>query len=332
MNTPYSHQATRPCYSPKVQHPKEDAPMPGNARVRGNAKPPRSPNPHQNQGQKVGPGRKPPHYTWTSPWVPKYNYPSSSQRPQAHPRGYGAQARAPIGTVSRGNTRDSRSASSGTQPPPPTRRRGKPSNSVGTTTVGKWSPCNCAPPTQSTSPAPRTRAKATTHGPYRSPRSEIARRPKLRVSSTSSTPDGARAGNGPPPQPPVPNSQRPQKPTPASTSSTNPWSPRTPPRPPRCKPCPDHTPRAQTSSGSWNKPYAGETSPNQRQSWTQRGTNTTPTGSEGCSSTTRHQSRYTPTPPSGSTAASERTSAWALDGSSTCYSRTDHSGRKPRIS
>ena len=43
----------------------------------------------------------------------------------------------------------------------------------------------------------------------------ITTHPQLRVSSTSSTPDGARAENGPRPRPPIPSSQRLRKPTPA---------------------------------------------------------------------------------------------------------------------
>ena len=173
----------------------------------------------------------------------------------------------------------------------------------------KWSPCNRAPRTLSTSLAPCSWARSTTCDPCRTPRSEIARHPQLRPSSNPSAPYEARAGNRPQPPPRLPNSQRPQKPTPASTSSANARSPTIPPRPPLCKPCPDSTPRAQTSSDTWRKPIAGQTNPNQRQSWTQRGTSPTPTGSQGCPSMTRHQSQYTPNPASGWKAASEPTSA-----------------------
>ena len=114
------------------------------------------------------------------------------------------------------------------EPVTPTKRRGgEPSNSSWTQTVGRWSPCNCAPPTKGTSRAAHTAAKSTAHGPCHNPRTRITRRLQLRVSSTSSTPDGARAGDGPPPRPLVPRRQRQRKPTPASTSSTT-----TPPRPP----------------------------------------------------------------------------------------------------
>ena len=171
-------------------------------------------------------------------------------RLRAPPRGYGPQVRSSTGTASRGITKGSRSTSSGTQPPPTTRRWGALSNSGETKTVLRWSPCSCAPQTRSTSPAPSTRAKSTMHGPYPNLGSGTARRPQLRVSSTSSTPDGARAAHGPPPQVPVPSDRRLRKPTPASTSSTNPQSPTTPPRPPHCKPCPGRTPKAQTSLGS----------------------------------------------------------------------------------
>ena len=176
-------------------------------------------------------------------------------------------------------------------------------------------PMQLCTPTRSTSPAPSTRAKSTMHGPYPSPRSGTARHPQLRASSTSSTPDGARAGHGPPPQLPVPRNRHLRKPTPASTSSTSPRSPTTPPRPPHCKPCPGRTPKAQTSWGSWSKPSAERTNPNQHRSWTRRGTNITPTGNGGCPSTTRRRSRYMPIPTSEWMVASGRTSAWGPDGS-----------------
>ena len=137
-----------------------------------------------------------------------------------------------------GTTRGSRSTSSWTRPSPTTIRWGAPSNSGETEPVVRWSPCSCATPTRRTSQAPSTRAKSTMHGPYPSPRSGTARHPQLRASSTSSTPDGARAGHGPPPGLPVPRNRHLRKPTPASTSSTSPRSPTTPPRPPHCKPCP----------------------------------------------------------------------------------------------
>ena len=171
----------------------------------------------------------------------------------------------------------------------------------------------CTP--DSTSPAPSTRAKSTMHGPYPSPRSGTARHPQLRASSTSSTPDGPRAGHGPPPQLPVPRNRHLRKPAPASTSSTSPRSPTTPPRPPHCKPCPGRTPEAQTSWGSWSKPSAERTNPNQHGSWTRRGTNITPTGNGECPSTTRCRSRCMPTPTSEWMVASGGTSAWGLDGS-----------------
>ena len=152
------------------------------------------------------------------------------------------------------------------------------------------------------------------------------------VSSTSSTPDGARAGHGPPPRLPVPEDLRLRKPTSASTSSTSQRSPTTPPRPPHYKPFQGHNPKAQTSWGSWSTPPAERTSPNRHQSWTRKGTNTTPTGNKGCPSTTRRRSRCMPTPTSEWTVASGRTSAWGPDGSQTCYSRTSHSERGTRTS
>ena len=139
-------------------------------------------------------------------------------RPRAPPSGYGPQVRSSTGTASPGTTRGSRSASSGTQPAPTTRRWGAPSTSGGTETVVRWSPCRYAAPTRSTSTALSARAKSTVHGPYRSPRSGTARHPQLRVSSTSSKPDKARAGHGSPPQLPVPSNRCLQKLTPASTS------------------------------------------------------------------------------------------------------------------
>ena len=150
-----------------------------------------------------------------------------------------------------------------------------------TETVVRWSPCSYAPRTRSTSPAPSTRAKSTVHGPYPSPRSGTTRHPQLRASSTSSKPDGARTEHGPSPQLPVPRNRRLRKPTPASTSSTSPWSRTTPPRLPHCNLCRGHTPKAQTSWVSWSKPSAERTSPNRHRSWTQRGTNITPTGNRG---------------------------------------------------
>ena len=241
--------------------------------------------------------------------------PSSTPRPRAPPSGYGPQGRSSTGTSSPGTTRGSSSTSSGTRPPPTTRSWGAPSNSGETELVLRWSPCSCAPPTRSTSPAPSTRAKSTMHGPYPSHRSGTAWYPQLRASLTSSTPDGARAGHGPPPQLPVSRNRHLRKPTPASTSSTSLRSPTTQPRPPHCKPCPGHTPKAQTSWGSWSKPSAERTNPNQHRSWTRRGTNITPTGNGGCPSTTRRRSWCMPTPTLEWMVASERTSAWGPDGS-----------------
>ena len=240
-----------------------------------------------------------------------FEYPTAA----GPPSGYGPQGRSSTGTSSPGTTRGSRSTSSGTRPPPTTRSWGAPSNSGETEPVVRWSPCSCTPPRRSTSPAPSTRAKSTMHGPYPSPRSETAGHPQLRASSTSSTPDGARAGHGPPPRLPVQRNRRLRKPTPASTSSTSRRSPTTPPRPPHCKPCPGRTPKAQTSWGSWSKPSAERTNPNQHRSWTRRGTNITPTGNGGYPSTTRRRSRYMPTPTSEWMVASGRTSACSPDGS-----------------
>ena len=235
-------------------------------------------------------------------------------------------------SASPGTTRGSRSTSSGTQPPPTTSRWGAPSNSGETGTALRWSASSSAPPTRSTSQAPSTQAKSTMHGPYPSPRSGAARQPQLRASSTSSTPDGAWAGHGPPPQLPVPRNWRLRKPTPASTSLRSPRSPTTPPPPPHYKPCLGHTLKAQTSWGSWRKLSAERTSPKRHRSWTWTETNTTPTPNEGCLSTTRRRSRCMPTPTSEWTVASARTGAWGPDGSSKCYSRTSHSGRRPRTS
>ena len=206
-----------------------------------------------------------------------------------------------------------------------TRRWGEPSNSGETKTVVRWSPYNCASPTQSTSPAPSTRGKSTTHCPCHSPRSGATRRPQLRVSSTSSTHDGARAGDGPPPRPQVPSSQRVQKPTAASTSSTSPRSATTPPRPPHCKQCRRHTLKGADLLWFLEQALRRADQPEPAAILDLRGKNTTLTGSERCASTTRHWSHYIPTTASEWTAASGRTNAWGLDGSSTCYSRTSHS-------
>ena len=73
--------------------------------------------------------------------------------------------------------------------------------------------------------------------------------------------------------------------------------------------------RAQTSWGSWSKPSAERTNPNQHRSWTRRGTNITPTGNGGFPSTTRRRSRCLPTLTSEWMVASGRTSAWGPDGS-----------------
>ena len=64
---------------------------------------------------------------------------------------------------------------------------------TGSTTDRKWSPCDRAPPTQSTLQKPGTGAKSTMRGPGESPKSEIARQPQLTASSTSPTPDKSRA-------------------------------------------------------------------------------------------------------------------------------------------
>ena len=191
---------------------------------------------------------------------------------------------------------------------------GAPSNSGETETVVRWSPCSCAPPTRSTSPAPSTRAKSTMHDPYPNPRSGTARHLQLRVSSTSPTPDEARAGQGPPPQLPVPSNPRLRNLTPASTSSTNPLSPTNTRRPPHCKPRQGRTPKAQTSLGSWSKPSAERTSPNRDRSWTWRGTSITPTGNGGGATTTRRRPRCMPSPTTEWMVASGCKSVWDPDG------------------
>ena len=244
--TPCLHRATHPYSSPRAHLPNEDNPLPGAAKVRRSAIPPQRPNrrPSQEPSRRAGPKRKPLPCIPNTPSVPGCSCPSSTPRPRAPPSGYGPQGRSSTGTSSPGTTMGSRSTSSVTRPPPTTRRWGAPSNSGETEPVVRWSPCSCAPPTRSTSLAPSTRAKSTMHGPYPSPRSGTARHPQLRASSTSSTPDGTRAGHGPPPQLSVPRNRHLQKPTPASTSSTSLRSPTTPPRPPHCKPCPGHAPKS----------------------------------------------------------------------------------------
>ena len=57
--------------------------------------------------------------------------------------------------------------------------------------------------------------------PLPQPQKRNRKAPAAQGSSTSSTPDGARAGHGPPPQLPVPRNRHLRKPTPASTSSTS---------------------------------------------------------------------------------------------------------------
>ena len=54
--------------------------------------------------------------------------------------------------------------------------------------------------------------------PLSQPQKRNRKASQLRAPSTSSTPDGARAGHSPPPQLPVPSNRRLRKPTPASTS------------------------------------------------------------------------------------------------------------------
>ena len=251
-STPYLHQATRLYSSPWVHPPKEDSPMPGAAQVRRSARPLHRPNRHPSQkpGRRAGPKRKPPPCIPRTPSAPGCSCPSCTPRLRSPPSGYGQQVRSSTGTASLGTTRGSRSTSSGTQQPQTTSRWGAPSNAGETLTVVRWSPCSSAPATRSTSQAPSTQVKSRMHGPYPSPRSGTARHPQLRASSNSSTPDGARAGHGPPPRLPVPRNRRLRKPTPASTSSTSPRSPTTPPRPPHYKPCLGHIPKAHTSWGS----------------------------------------------------------------------------------
>ena len=313
---PYLQRATRQYSSPRAHPPNRDSPMRGAAQVRRSARPPQRTNPHPSQkpSRRAGPKSKPTPCIPSTPLAPGCCCPLSTPGPRAPASGYGPQVTSSTGTALPGTTRGARSTSNGTQPPPTTSRWGAPSNSGETGMVVRWSPCSSASATRSTSQAPSTRAKSTMHGPYTSPRSGTARHLQLRASSTSSTPDGARTGHGPPPQLPVPRNRRLRTPTPASTSSTSPRSPTTPPRPRHYKPCLGHTPKAQTSWGSWSKPSAEQTSPNRHRSWTRRETNTTTTGNEGCPSTTKRRSRCMPSPTLEWTVASGCRSAWGPDG------------------
>ena len=129
------HPVFAPGHAPVQQSqgapPQRGQPAAGATKVRRSARPPHRPNPRPSQepSRRAGPKRKPLPCIPNTPSVPGCSYPSSTPRPRAPPSGYGPQGRSSTGTLSPGTTRGSRCTSSGTRPPPTTRRWGAPSNS-----------------------------------------------------------------------------------------------------------------------------------------------------------------------------------------------------------